>query len=103
MRHVSFLLALLALAAVPAVAMAQGRPQAPAASPSVGVTSAVNTEATSTPPAAATRTLFIGASLVMQERVRTGPEGTVQIAFIDRSTISMARSTPAQKPRGLAK
>lgn len=93
MRHVPSWLAALLLAVLPAVAAAQGRTQAPAAAPAVGVTGAVNTEATSTPPAAATRTLFVGASLVMQERVRTGPDGTVQIAFIDRSTISIGRNS----------
>ena len=89
MRHAPVRFAFIAVLTASALAAIPARAQTPA----VGVTGAVNTEATSTPPAAPTRTLFIGASLVMQERVRTGADGTVQIAFIDRSTLAVGRNS----------
>jgi hypothetical protein len=64
-----------------------------AAQPRVGVTGAVNPQAESTPPALASRTLFIGAELVMRERIRTGEAGTVQVVFVDRSTLAVGRNS----------
>src|SRR5262245_30602150 len=64
-----------------------------AAQTRVGVTGAVNPQAESTPPALASRTLFIGADLVMRERIRTGEAGTVQVVFVDRSTLAVGRNS----------
>jgi hypothetical protein len=58
--------------------------QAPA-----GVTAAVNPEATGTPPAALPHVLEIGADVVQNEHITTGPQGQAQLLFRDGSTMTL--------------
>src|SRR5207248_10832168 len=50
----------------------------------VGKTAAVNQEST-----VEGRTLEIGASVIHKERIKTGARGSVQLLFIDRTTLSL--------------
>ena len=71
------LLASTALSAVPAVAQ------------EVGMAAAVNPLSQSTPPGGTTRVLRIGARIVHKERIQTAAEGTVQLLFIDKTTLNI--------------
>jgi len=71
------LLASTALSAVPAMAQ------------DVGTAAAVNPLSQSTPPGGETRVLRIGARVVHKERVQTTAEGTVQLLFIDKTTLDI--------------
>lgn len=62
----------------------------PAAAQQVGTATAVNPLSESTPPGAGTVALAVGARIVHKERIRTTPSGTVQLAFLDKSTLSIA-------------
>jgi len=55
----------------------------------VGVTAAVNPQATGTPPQRATRTLNVGLEMFRNERVVTGPEGKTQLQFVDGSALTV--------------
>src|SRR5208282_6333760 len=79
------LLASTALSAVPAMAQ------------DVGTAAAVNPLSQSTPPGGGTRVLRIGARVVHKERIQTTAEGTVQLLFIDKTTLNTAEkeSPPA--------
>ena len=59
----------------------------------VGSITAVNQAARGTPPGAAARTLSIGAGVVRNERIQTDAEGTAQVTFDDRSTMSVGRNS----------
>jgi hypothetical protein len=63
---------------------------APAAAQDVGTATAVNPTSESTPPGSGTITLTVGAHIVHKERIHTSPSGTVQLAFLDTSTLSIA-------------
>ena len=63
---------------------------APAAAQQVGTATAVNPTSESTPPGGGTVTLTVGAHIVHKERIHTTPTGTVQLAFLDASTLSIA-------------
>jgi hypothetical protein len=63
---------------------------APAAAQQVGTATAVNPTSESTPPGGGTITLTVGAHIVHKERIHTTPTGTVQLAFLDTSTLSIA-------------
>jgi hypothetical protein len=56
----------------------------------VGTAAAVNPESQSTPPGGATTTLKVRARVVHKERIKTTPQGSVQLLFLDRSTLSIA-------------
>ena len=56
----------------------------------VGTATAVNPESQSTPPGGSTTTLKVGARVVHKERIKTTPHGSVQLLFLDRSTLSIA-------------
>lgn len=71
------------------VAMAAG----PAGSAPVGVTAAVNQDATSTPPGASVRTLTLGANLVTNERVVTDTVGLVQILLADGTAFTVGANS----------
>jgi hypothetical protein len=71
------LLAGAVLAAVPAVAQ------------QVGTAAAVNPLSESTPPAGQSRVLQIGARIVHKERIKTTATGTVQLLFVDKTTLSV--------------
>lgn len=65
----------------------------PAAAQQVGTATAVNPLSESTPPGAPTAPLTVGARIIHKERIHTTPTGTVQLAFLDRSTLSIAPNT----------
>jgi hypothetical protein len=62
---------------------------APAKAENVGNASAVNTKSISTPPGAATRTIEIGAQVVRNEKIETSGTGSVQLLFIDKTTLNI--------------
>lgn len=55
----------------------------------VGVSSAVNPQASSTPPGRPTRQLVLGQDLVFNERISTGEGGQTQVLFLDQSSMSV--------------
>ena len=77
---------ILTLATVLAVA-------APAMAQQVGTATAVNPATESTPPGGSTTTLTVGARVVHKERIHTSPTGSVQLLFLDRSTLNIAPNT----------
>ncbi len=81
----SVLIAALCIGAPAAAAMAAGTD---AANP-VGVAGAVNPRTDSTPPGGQTRTVMVGAQMLMNERVTTGPQGSTQLVFVDHSTLTI--------------
>src|SRR5439155_25850513 len=60
-----------------------------AAQERVGVSSAVNQQATGTPPGAAARPLVIGQEVVFNERINTAAVGQTQLLFLDESSIAI--------------
>ncbi len=65
----------------------------PASAQQVGTATAVNPMTESTPPGAGTVNLTVGANIVHKERIRTTPTGSVQLLFVDKSTLSIAPNT----------
>lgn len=65
----------------------------PAVAQRVGTATAVNPLSEGTPPGAATAPLAVGARIIHKERIHTTPTGTVQLAFLDKSTLSIAPNT----------
>src|SRR3984957_20753682 len=65
----------------------------PAAAQQVGTATAVNPTSETTPPGATTVALTVGAHIVHKERIHTTPTGTVQLLFLDKSTLSIAPNT----------
>jgi FecR protein len=63
---------------------------APVLAQEVGTAAAVNPDSQSTPPGGSTTTLKVGARVVHKERIKTTPTGSVQLLFLDRSTLSIA-------------
>jgi hypothetical protein len=55
----------------------------------VGVTGAVNPDATGQPPNLPVRTLLLGSDVVYNETIRTQANGQAQILFVDRSSFSV--------------
>jgi len=72
-----------------ALILAMGLAGAARGQDSVGVTAAVNPDATGTPPQRATRTLNIGLDMFRNERITTGPVGKTQLLFLDGSALSI--------------
>lgn len=58
-------------------------------SQSVGTAAAVKPSSTGTPPGGALRTLEIGAQIVSNERIRTTGSGSLQVMFIDKTTLTV--------------
>ncbi len=56
----------------------------------VGTATAVNPESRTTPPGGSTVVLKVGAHVVHKERIKTTPTGSVQLLFLDRSTLTIA-------------
>ncbi len=83
-RNLAFVLALAGLAVAPPV---------PADAQQVGTATAVNPTTESTKPGASTVTLNVGANIVHKERIHTTPSGSVQLLFVDKSTLSIAPNT----------
>lgn len=80
LRITAFIAALLAHLLLPPPGAAQER---------VGIDSAVNPQATGSPPGAAARTLVIGQEVLFNERLATGGAGQAQILFLDESALSI--------------
>jgi hypothetical protein len=59
----------------------------------VGVSTAVNPDASGTPPGAAPRQLVIGQDVIHDERITTGPSGQSQLLFIDESAMTIGPSS----------
>jgi hypothetical protein len=59
----------------------------------VGTATAVNPESDSTPPGGSTVALSVGAKVVHKERIHTTPTGSVQLLFLDKSSLSIAPNT----------
>jgi len=56
----------------------------------VGTATAVNPESRTTPPGGSTVVLKVGAHVMHKERIKTTPTGSVQLLFLDRSTLTIA-------------
>ena len=65
----------------------------PALAQQVGTATAVNPLSESTPPGGTTVPLTVGARIIHKERIHTTSSGTVQLAFLDKSTLSIAPNT----------
>jgi hypothetical protein len=65
----------------------------PAVAQQVGTTTAVNPSTEGTPPGGTTSTLTIGARVLHKERIHTSSTGSVQLLFLDKSTLSIAPNT----------
>jgi hypothetical protein len=59
----------------------------------VGTATAVNPTSESTKPGATTVNLTVGSNVVHKERIHTTPSGSVQLLFLDKSTLSIAPNT----------
>ncbi|HWT31156.1 MAG TPA: FecR domain-containing protein, partial [Propylenella sp.] len=55
----------------------------------VGTTGAVNPSATGSPPGGGERVLEIGSDVVFRERIRTTGSGSLQVLFVDTTTLSI--------------
>src|SRR5687768_4082342 len=55
----------------------------------VGTAGAVNPASHSLPPGAGVRVIQIGAKVVHRERVQTSDKGSVQLVFVDKTSISI--------------
>ena len=76
-KSLALLLASTSLSTVPAMAQ------------DIGTAAAVNTLSQSTPPGEKIRVLQIGARVVHNERIQTSASGTVQLLFLDKTTLSV--------------
>jgi len=65
----------------------------PAVAQQVGTATAVNPSSEGTPPGGSTTTLTIGARVLHKERIHTSPTGSLQLLFLDKSTLSIAPNT----------
>ncbi len=70
-----------------------GADAGPAAAQQVGTATAVNPSTESTPPGGARAPLTVGARNIHKERIHTTPGGSVQLLFVDKSTLSIAPNT----------
>jgi hypothetical protein len=55
----------------------------------IGTAGAVNTRSSAEPPGGETRVIEIGAQVVENERIRTSDSGSVQVLFIDKTTLNV--------------
>jgi hypothetical protein len=65
----------------------------PAVAQQVGTATAVNPSSEGTPPGGSTTTLTVGARVLHKERIHTSPTGSVQLLFVDKSTLNIAPNT----------
>jgi hypothetical protein len=68
-------------------------PPALAQSGNIGTVAAVKPDAFGTPPSAPEQTLAIGTGLVENERIRTTAEGTANVVFADRTTLTVGKNS----------
>ena len=81
-RSFPLLLAATSLSAV--LALSAG-----ASADTVGTAGAVNTSTSGTPPGAPTRVIEIGTQVVANEKIQTTATGSVQVLFIDKTTLNV--------------
>ena len=74
---------------------------APALAQQIGTATAVNPSTEGTPPGGSTTTLTVGARVLHKERIHTSSTGSVQLLFLDKSTLSIAPNIFSQGPNGL--
>ena len=90
-------IAILAIAtlaiAVAAIVVAPGMIKQAMAQQVVGTATAVNPSSEGTPPGGTTTTLAVGARVLHKEHIHTSPTGSVQLLFIDKSTLNIAPNT----------
>jgi hypothetical protein len=86
LRSIALTLATALAAAAPAM-VEQGMAQ------QIGTATAVNPSTEGTPPGGSTTTLTVGARVLHKERIHTSPTGSVQLLFLDKSTLSIAPNT----------
>jgi len=67
--------------------------QAFAAGETVGVTAAVNPDATGQLPNEPLRELLVGHDVIRNERIKTASIGQAQLLFTDQSTLTVARNS----------
>ena len=60
-----------------------------ASADTVGTAGAVNTSTSGTPPGAPTRLIEIGTQVVANEKIQTTASGSVQVLFIDKTTLNV--------------
>jgi hypothetical protein len=61
----------------------------PSMAEDIGVTAATNPVATGAPPGQGVRELRIGLNVVRNERIRTTAEGSTQVIFVDRTSLTI--------------
>src|SRR5579863_3392319 len=81
-QSISSLFAAVSLGAIVALA-AQARAD------TIGTAGAVNTTSSGTPPAGTPRVIEIGAQVVENEKINTSGTGSVQVLFIDKTTLNI--------------
>ena len=59
----------------------------------VGTAGAANVESSGTPPGGALRVIQIGTQVVRDEKIETSATGSVQLLFIDKTTLSIGRNS----------
>jgi FecR protein len=85
MRRTGLILSLLAAVSLGAVAATW----ASARADTIGTAGAVNTTSSGTLPAGPTRVIEIGAQVVANEKIQTSATGSVQVLFIDKTTLNV--------------
>ena len=83
LKSIALALATALAAAAPAMVQ-QGMAQ------QIGTATAVNPSTEGTPPGGSTTTLTIGARVLHKERIHTSPTGSMQLLFLDKSTLNIA-------------
>jgi FecR protein len=76
-----------------ALALATVLAAAPAMAQQIGTATAVNPSSEGTPPGGSTTTLTVGARVLHKERIHTSSTGSLQLLFLDKSTLSIAPNT----------
>ena len=66
---------------------------APALTQQIGTATAVNPSTEGTPPGGSTTMLAVGARVLHNERIHTSSTGSMQLLFLDKSTLSVAPNT----------
>ena len=59
----------------------------------IGAAAAVKPAATGTPPGGSARTLSVGSDIAERERIVTGESGSVQVMFLDKSTLMVGQNS----------
>jgi hypothetical protein len=80
------------LSGVAGVAIGTAPAAAQSADSGIGAVAAVKPDAFGTPPSGGEQVLNIGAGLVENERIRTDENGTANLIFADRSSLTVGRS-----------